>query len=286
LAAEELNYRPNALARGLKLAETGALGMLVPSLRNPVFADVIRGAFQRATQRSFVVLLAEDTGEADAQRAYSSLVQEGRIDGLLVASARIGGSILDLLGSGRFPSVFLNRREAGSDRNVSMREEDAGRLAAEHLIAQGHTRLAQLAGPEDFDTAQRRLAGFLEVASAHGLEPEVVRAPFEEAAAREAMHGLLGRSPRPTGIFVSNLNQAIGAVAALHDLHVRVPEELALVACDDDPIIDFLEVPVTTIRMPLAELGAAGVDALLTQIEGDDPHDVVVPTPPELVVRG
>jgi LacI family transcriptional regulator len=284
-AARRLHYRPNAIARGLKLAETGALGLLVPSLRNPVFADIIHGAFRRAAERGFVVLLVEDTGDVEAQRAYRSLVEEGRIDGVLVASARAGSSVLERLGTGAFPSVFLNRRQIGSGRNVAMREEDAGRIAAERFLELGHRRLGQLAGLSELDTAQRRMAGFVETAAREGIKPEVVRASYEEADARAAMRELLALDPRPTAIFISNLNQAIGAVAAVRDAGVRVPEELSLIACDDDPIIDFLEPLLTTIRMPLAELGAAAVDALLAQIDGGEPEDVVVPVAPELVER-
>src|SRR5436190_1397964 len=92
-AARELRYRPNALARALKTATTGAIGLLVPSLRNPVYSAIIRGAFDRAWERSFVVLLAEDLDESSAQQAYERLVQEGRIDGLMIASTRPGSPL-------------------------------------------------------------------------------------------------------------------------------------------------------------------------------------------------
>ena len=146
-AATRLRYRPNAMARGLKLASTGALGLLVPSLRNPVYSAIIRGAFDRAWERQFVVLLAEDIGASSAQQAYERLVEEGRIDGLLIASARPGSPLFDHLVDDPIPCVFVNRRHLGSGRNAAMREEDAGRLAAEHLLGLGHTRLAHISGP-------------------------------------------------------------------------------------------------------------------------------------------
>jgi len=280
-----LGYRPNAIARSLKLAETGSLGLLVPSLRNPVLADVIRGAMTRAWERNFVVLLAEDTGEDAAQRAYERLVQEGRIEGLLVASAHLGDRTWRRYLADNVPCVFLNRRYAGSHRNVSMREEDAGRVAATHLIELGHRRLAHIAGPADLDTACRRLAGFVEGAEKVGVAPAIVHASFDERAGFVAMTELLLLKPRPTAIFVSNINQAIGAVVGARRSHVRIPRDLAVVACDDDPIAEFLEVPLTTIRMPLAELGRTAVDALLDQVAGVAPHDIVVPDSPTLIVR-
>src|SRR3954454_21202275 len=159
-AAADLRYRPNAVARALRSASTGALGMLVPSLRNPVYAEIIRGAFERAWERNFVVMLAEDRGGEDAERAYERLVQQGRIDGMLIAGLHPDSILPAHAAQAPVPFVFVNRRQPGG-HNISMREEDAARIAVEHLLALGHTRIAHLAGPADIDTARRRLTGYL-----------------------------------------------------------------------------------------------------------------------------
>lgn len=286
-AARRLRYRPNAAARGLKTAATGALGMLVPSLRNPVYSEIIRGAFECAWDRGFVVVLVEDSGTPAAQQAYERLVQERRIDGLLIASSRADNrSLLEHLIAESVPCVFVNRRLARSGRNVVMREEYAGRIAAEHLLELGHTRLAHLAGPSGLDTADRRRNGFVRAASRAGVAAAVRHAAFDEAAGFGAMGELLDTSPRPTAVFVSNVNQAIGAVAAVRRRDLRIPADLSLITNDEDPFVEYLECPLTTIRMPLGELGRTGVDALIAQISGAQPTDVLVPTAPEIVVRG
>jgi DNA-binding LacI/PurR family transcriptional regulator len=282
--AKELRYRPNILARGLKTAATSTFGMLVPSLRNPVYADIVRGAVAEAARRGYVIVLAEDDSTVTEQ-AWDRLVEEGRIDGIIVASAAPGNPILQLVAGSRVPYVFVNRRVPGSGRNVYMREGDAGRLAAEHLIGLGHVALAQVAGPLGLDTASRRAAGFADAVVSAGLElPALVEAPFDERGAFDAMGRLLSRA-RPTGVYVSNLNQAIGVLARVRRSGLRVPDDLSLVTYDDDPLADFLEVPLTAIRMPLGELGAAAIDALAAQIDGEAPRDVEVTTPPQLVLR-
>ena len=283
-AAAELRYRPNATARALRSASTGALGMLVPSLRNPVYSEIIRGAFERAWERDFVVVLAEDRGGGEAERAYERLVEQGRIDGLLIAGVRPDSLLPERAAGASVPFVFVNRRQPGG-HNVSMREEDAAAMAAEHLLGLGHTRVAHLAGPADIDTARRRVAGFLAVARGRGIEPRVVHAAFDERAGHEAMLALLEAEDPPTGVFVSNINQAIGALAAVRVAGRRVPDDVSLIAYDDDPIGDFLFPPLTAIRMPLHELGAAGVDAIMARIGGRPAADVTVQTAPELVVR-
>jgi DNA-binding LacI/PurR family transcriptional regulator len=285
-ASTSLGYRPNAVARGLALATTGTLGLLVPSLRNPVYAEIIRGAFDSAWDKGFVVLLAEDTGSHTAQTAYERLVQEGRIDGLLIASSTgANRDVLRRLLDESVPCVFVNRRLAGSGRNVVMRERDAGRLAAEHLLELGHRRLAIVAGPRDLDTSRLRCRGFVETAERAGATVDVHVAALDEAAGFNAMGEILDGSRRPTGAFVSNLSQAIGAVAAARRHGVRIPDELSLIANDEDPFVEYLDTPLTTIRMPLEELGRLAVGALVDQLSGDDARDVLVPSEPELVLR-
>jgi DNA-binding LacI/PurR family transcriptional regulator len=285
-AALELQYRPNAIARGLRLATTGTLGLLVPSLRNPVNSAIVRGAFDRAWERNFVLVLAEDTGESDtAEDAYERLVEEGRIDGLLIQSARLGNPHLAAFGSGPVPCVFMDRAHPGSGRNVTMRDADAGSMVAEHFLALGHRSLAHLAGPTELDTVARRRAGFVERAHTLGPTPIVVPAALSEEAGYRALRELLEHPAAPTAVFIANINQALGAVAAVREAGIRVPEELSLVCHDDDPVCDFLDTPLTAVRMPLHELGSTAVDVLLDQVEGGAPRDVVIETEPELVLR-
>lgn len=283
--AEELGYRPNAIARGLKLETTSTLGLLLPTLRNPVLADLIHGAFRRAWEHDRVLLVAEDES-ASAGTPYERLVRSGRIDGLLIASTRIGLREHRAFVEDGLPCVFVNRRSPGSNRNVSMADEEAGRMAARHLLELGHSAIGHLAGPEDLDTARRRTGGFAEVLEAAGVVPATVGAEFAVAGGAEAARRLFGEAPeRPTAVFVSNVQQAVGAVAAIRSLGLRIPADVAVVSCDDDPLLEYLEVPVSGIRMPLVELGAAAVDALLEQIGGATPSDVVIDDLPKLIVR-
>jgi len=285
-AARELQYRPNAIARGLRLATTGTLGLLVPSLRNPVNSPIVRGAFDRAWERNFVLVLAEDTGESEAaEDAYERLVEEGRIDGLLIQSARLGNPHLDHFASGPVPCVFMDRAHPGSGCNVTMRDADAGRMVADHFLDLGHRSLGHLAGPLELDTVARRRNGFVARARAADATPAVVPATLSEEAGYGAMCELLDHPAAPTAVFVANINQALGAVAAVRERGMRVPEELSLVCHDDDPVCGFLDTPLTAVRMPLHELGSTAVDVLLEQVEGAAPRDVVIETAPELVVR-
>jgi len=283
-AARELQYRPNAMARGLKLAATGTLGLLVPSLRNPVNSPIVRGAFDRAWARDFVLVLAEDTGEGAAD-AYARLVEERRIDGVLIQSARLGSAHLEAFASGLVPCVFMDRRDPQSGRNVFMRDEEAGRMVAAHFLELGHRSLAHLGGPVDLDTVLRRCDGFVERAREAGVDPLVLPAGLSEEEGHRAMLALLAHEPAPTAVYIANINQALGAVAAVRKSGLSVPAQLSLVCHDDDPVCGFLDAPLSAVRMPLQELGSSAVDALIDQIGGAPGRGIVVETPPELVLR-
>jgi LacI family transcriptional regulator, galactose operon repressor len=284
-AASDLGYRPHAAARGLKRAETGALGLLVPPLTNPVYVRIIRGAFERALERDFVVLLVEDVDPAQADRTASRLVQAGRIDGLMIASARPGHPLLRSVRRDRVPHVFVNRGVARSGRNVVIDEARASAAALAHLLQLGHTQIGHVAGPRALDTARRRTKGFVEAAAAHGLRIEVAEGDFGESGGATAARDLLGRRSDVTALYTSTLSQAVGVYHAGWELGLDVPGKLSLIGYDDMPLAEYLRPPLTTVRTPLAELGAAAVDALVDQLLGAEPRDVVVGGEPDVVVR-
>lgn len=280
--AARLRYRPNHAARALKTARTMALGMIVPELTNVAYASIAQGADERASRAGYALLVA--TGSVrDRLQAL-----EGRIDGLLVGiatSETLDGGALD----GGLPAILVNRREAVDLPSVTVDDEAGAALATAHLLAIGHRRIAHVAGPQDSDTGRRRLAGYRAELERQGVEvrPELIaEAPYDEAGGRVAAERLLGLAQRPTALFVANIRAAVGALAAARALGLRVPTDLSVVGFHDAPFTTYLDPPLTTVRMPLAEMGARAVESLLAVIAGEPVEDVRVGAPPELVVRG
>lgn len=284
-AARELGYRPHAAARGLRRAQTGALGMLVPSLENPVYTQLMRGAFSRAAQRGYTVLLAEDFEEQEAGETFARLVLEGRIDGLVVASTRPAHPLLALLDERPLPHVFVNRGVPGSGRNVVMDEARAVQLALGHLADLGHRRVAHIAGPLTLDPVVRRVAAARAEAKRLQLAVTIVEAEFTETGGAEAARQLLTGGAAVTAVHTATVSQGIGVLNAAWELGVSVPERLSVVSQADIGLADFLVPPLTAIRMPLGELGTAAIDALVEQIETGATADRVVAAEPELVLR-
>ncbi|WP_405734409.1 LacI family transcriptional regulator [Streptomyces sp. NBC_01537] len=290
-AAEALGYRPHSGARGLAGAGTHALALLVPALANPTYVTMARGAYQRARELGYLSLLAEDFDGQEADGSFNDLVQHGHVDGLLIASARPGHPLLDALNRSPVPHVFLNRSVEGSGRNVTMDVARSSVTALDHLHGLGHRAVGHIAGPPGIAPSEARKQAFLQHAEKLGLSAApVASGDFTEEGGVSAALQLLrpgadGTTP-VTALYTSSLAQAIGAMAAIRDLGLRIPEDISVVGNDDMPVAGHLSPPLTTVAMPLYELGAAAVDALVAAIQGTPQGDIVVPTEPRLVLRG
>ena len=280
-AAARLEYRPNTAARTLKTARTMAVGMTVPDLANQNYATIAVGAEQRATAASDVLLVA--SGSASERM----LALHGRIDGLLVGMAT---SETPRLGEfrGGIPALLVNRREPCGIPSVTVDDEAGSALATRHLVSLGHSAIGHVAGPQNADTARRRLRGYVGALAEAGIEarPEwICETSFDEAGGHVAASRLLRLDSRPTALFVGNVRAAIGVMAAARRLALRIPEDLSLVGFHDAPFAGFLDPPLTTVRMPLLEMGRHAVDRLLALVAGEEVGDHMVETPPELIVR-
>jgi len=287
-AAHRLNYRPNALARGLKLARTMTIGVVIPNLAYPVNAEIIRGAERRAAAAGYVIVLADAEEFLQTGEAYRRLLLERRVDGLLIASASTTERFLRQLSSQARPFVLVNRRVPRVGPSVTVDDARGMKLAVGHLVRLGHTRIGHIAGPRDADTALRRLAGFRAGLRAAGLRAAprlVVETSLTEEGGFEAMRKLLAPRRPPTAVAVWSLAAAVGALSAAKQVGVRVPEELSLVTFHDAPLAAYLDPPLTAVRMPLAEMAERSVECLLRMIAGEHVRSVVVSAPPVLVER-
>lgn len=277
-------YRPNALARALKRRRTGAFAFVVPMLRNPIWVRLQRGALQRAAERGYVVMIMEEpTDEPKPPHAYRYLVDESRADGLLIATARRVSAQAD--GVPGAAHVYVNRRGPHRGNNVVMDESGAVRLFLDHVAALGHRSLAMIDGRPEVDTVQRRVSAARRMCAARGIRLTVLHAAATEEGGWDATVKLLRGAGRPTACGVGSLNQLFGVMAALRGAGVPVPAGMSLVSFDEDECLAFLDVPVTSVAMPLAELGSAAVDALIARIDAGPHRDVLIREPMALVHR-
>lgn len=283
-AIRALGYHPNAAARSLRTAQSGTLGLLIPDFANPIYAEIIKGAEQAAIERGALLL----TGTASDERPerYVEMLASGRVESLLLASDSLARSTVEaMVGTGR-RVVSVNQRVRGVERCVLADDERASQIAMGHLVELGHQRIAHIRGPVGSDTAKRRLSGYLKALRTAGLARDdclVAGNGYTTAAGGAAMHQLLALPHRPTAVLVANVAAAIGALSAAHRIGARVPEDISVVAIHDIPLAENLTPPLTTVRMPLAEMGREGVLALFEDAPGSG--RTVVRHPTELMVR-
>jgi len=296
-ASETLSYRPNALARGLRTRRTDTLGLIIPSLENVGFSEVTHGIQAAAAMagRLVVVVEAEAVERAGDLLAmddpYSRLISDGRVDGLIVAFATLDDHLVMQLAERGIPLVLVNRRTVGVHGSVVVDDERGSAVAVEHLVGLGHRRIGYVGLAAETDTARRREHGFRSAMTDAGLsvDPRWLAAGAPTlSGGRGAVEGMLGAlgADRPSGLVVASLLGAIGVLTGLRAASIDVPTELSVIAFNDHELAAHLDPPLTTVRMPNFQMGAEAVELLLEAIEGQAQRDLMIETPPEVIVRG
>jgi DNA-binding LacI/PurR family transcriptional regulator len=288
-AARRLDYTPSHAARAMRHGRSNSIGLAVHEISNPVYAEIIVGAQKAATDAGYVLLLADIDGLAKGDSAFRRAIYGGAIDGLLLQRAGTPSDrrILREAGS-RIPTVLLNDRST-TLASVALDDAAGARVATQHLVDLGHTRIGHL---RIGGTARSgaRVRGWRDVLRKAGLaeHPEwIVDGGHTVESGYKGMTALAALPDRPTGIVAANVLAAIGAMTAAREAGLSVPGDLSVVAIHDVPYAAHLTPSLTTVAMPLRELGAAAVTLMLERLSGSDPRHVVVHDPaPALVLRG
>ncbi|MCL6431792.1 MAG: LacI family transcriptional regulator [Anaerolineae bacterium] len=288
-AIAELDYVPNVLARGLRSSRTHTLGLLVTDITNGFWTTVARGAEDAAVGNGYSVFLCNTDESATKQEQYLRALLSHRVEGAIIAPASSDRSALTALERARLPFVIVDRRVPGVNADLVLGDSLGGaRELVEHLLARGHRRIAHLGGPVGVSTADDRERGYREalMAAGIGVEPGLVqRGDYKLESGRRLMRQLLGCSPLPTAVFAANNVLAVGALAALRERGLRVPEDMALVCFDDLPQASLIDPFLTVAAQPAYELGATAVRLLLERLAhpGRPPETVVLPV--QLLIR-
>lgn len=285
-AAEEVGYRANAAARGLRSARTMTLGLLLPGFSSPVYSSIAHGVEERAGEHGYGLVLGTHAA-GDPHETITDMLMHGRVDGLLVSSGRIEDRALRRL-VGQVPQsvVLVNRQVRGVAASVVLRDADASAVAVAHLAELGHRRICGIFGPGSLDTMVRRRRGFLAACAERGVEASVVEMPErDQRAGFSGVRRALDSDPRPTAVVAGTFPMAVGALAGLHHAGIDVPGRMSVVAVHNDDLADYLVPRLTTVAMPTERLGAEAVELAIALINGGEPRRVVVPDPPRLVRR-
>jgi LacI family transcriptional regulator len=290
-AAIKLDYRPSKMARGLTLARTGIIGLVVPSLTDVFFPEVISAIEAPLVKAGYSVILADANADSQVEQARIHDLLTWRVDGLIIAPSQSSSQagLFWELWRREIPFVTIDRTFPETPFcSVSTDDEAGVAMAVDHLVAAGRARIAWAgAGPLSLSTSRLRQAGYAAGLIRNGILPVpdyALHLPVSESAGRQAVARILALNPRPDAVICFSDHVALGVLEACAQHGIRVPEDLAVVGYADLPFARMLKVSLTTIRQPQALLGRRAVELLLKCMEKKK-HSERIVLPVELIVR-
>ena len=290
---KELNYQPNLAARALVTGRTSMAGLIVPDLTHPFFAQVAKGLSQVLRKKGYGLLISSSEEDPELERREIDQLLARRVDVLIIASAQWTVESFRRIEECNTPYVLIDRQFAGLAANfVGVDDVAVGAMATGHLLAAGARRVAHIRGPE-VSTALGRVEGYRQALAARGLAPLAgyVAAGGSgddrgDVSGYQAMRRLLALEPRPDGVFCYNDPIAMGALKAILEAGLRVPEDVAVVGCGNVLYAELLRVPLSSVDQDSASIGKQAARLALSLVESKTrprPRSVLVK--PTLVVR-
>ncbi|WP_170313729.1 LacI family DNA-binding transcriptional regulator [Phytoactinopolyspora halophila] len=291
-AITRLGYVRNNAARQLRDGRTRTVGLVVLNIANPFFIDVIRGVEETLHRAGLSVILCNSDGQPLREESNVEMLEEQQVEGVLISPVDPGSAWLAKLGDRGVPIVLLDSRADGSGQcSVSVDDVLGGRLAASHLLEQGHERLVYVSGPPLLHQVTERREGVLAAMTEAGVPADrltvIECSELSFGAGCDAGERLLGIRPRPTAVICANDLLALGVLQVMFANGVSVPGDVALVGYDDIDFAAGSAVPLTSVRQPRYELGQTAATLLLHEVDdGPDEHEhQQIVMSPELVVR-
>lgn len=270
-AINELGFRPNGLARSLRSNETKTIGLIIPDVANPFFPEVARGVEDAACKRGYSVILCNSGNDRSKETMYFQVLQERRIDGIILTGSGSLSEYAQLREMDQFPVVFLDRNAEGLDvDSVESDSYNGACQAVQHLIELGHREIAFVSGSSATSTGSRRQRGYIDTLAGHGITPPpeyIVPGDFTLEAGRFAGLTLLNGSRRPTAIFVSSDIEAIGVMMAAESLRLSIPRDLSVVGFDNTLLSTVTRPALSTVSQPKYDMGQQAVKLLIERLQ-------------------
>ncbi len=283
-AARQLNFTPSGAARSLITRRTDTIGALLPDLHGEYFSELIRGIDTAARSRGLHLLLSSSHGDA-AEAAAALRAMNGRVDGLLVMTPHADAGFLQLNLPASLPAVLIGTAAGrGAHPRLDVDNHGGALAMTRHLAATSGGTVACIAGPADHAEVRERLRGYHD-ALPPGTEAWVVDGDFTQRSGYAAAQRLVAGGVRPAAVFALNDTMAIGCLAGFAEAGWRVPHDVAVAGFDDIPTARYVTPPLTTVRVPIAALGARALDALADTVDGAADVPPATRLPVQLVVR-
>jgi LacI family transcriptional regulator len=273
-AVGALDYRPSSVARSLRMKRTYTFGLVVTDIANPFFPELVKAADDAARLAGYSIVLGSSAYDERRAVHYLDLMADRRVDGLIVASSIVAAEAWEWLAHAPVPSVVVNVEPVDATATVITSDnEDGMRLATEHLLALGHTRLAHISGAFAYTAASVRVRGFLAACRAAGLNPEsmpILQGDGQFAGGETAAARLIAEFPDVTGVVCYNDLTAIGLLAGSRSAGRSVPRDLSIIGCDDIAPASWVSPALSTVAQQSGEMGRLAVERLIEVLDNPD----------------
>lgn len=267
----EMNYRPNAQARGLATRRTEMLGLMIPDITDPFYVNIVSGVEAEANRLGYTLNLCTTHGDSERERNVAEILTSRLVDGVIVMAYRLTPAELRELSEGHVPIVMIDDPEAaGQLPSIIVNNVALGRTAATYLLKLGHRRIGFIHGVEGSSSSAARYEGYTQALESHGIQPDPVlveRGDFSYAGGLEAARKLLSLPDRPTAIFAANDQMAFGLMNAAAQMGLSVPGDVSVIGVDDIEAAALVVPGLTTLRQPTREMGACAVQILERMIK-------------------
>jgi LacI family transcriptional regulator, galactose operon repressor len=287
-AAEMMGYEPNIAARSLRTDRTNTIGIIVDDLLSPFTPPIVRGIQDYLNEHGFLSLIVNSDWDPDQEQAAIKTLLSRPVDGIIFVEYS-HQTTSDVLEQSNKPRVFVHRLFGSPIKNSVVPDDYYGAsLATEHLINLGHRRIGYINGPENWHTCRARLSGYQNTLASHNLVFDaalVQPGDWELESGYGAAENLLKLAERPTAIFAANDQMALGAIYAIQDAGLRVPEDVAVVGYDNRNFTKTVRPSITTVNMPVIEMGGVAAELLLRQIAEGRKEAEEIKVKGQLIVR-
>lgn len=289
-AIEELEFKPNPVAQGLVHKRTGLIGVVIPDITNPFFAELVKGIEEVVREKNYNMILCNTTHNGDKELDYLNMLKEKYVDGIIFMTAKVSHEHKEFFRKSKLPVTFINRK--CEDIHVASLDIDNYQAAFDmttFFLKRGHRRVAIIRAPlTDKTSGYERYRGYQDAMESYGIKPDdalVMRSNFKIESAYKAVKKFLKEQKPVTAIFATSDLMAIGAIRCLHDHNLHVPNQVEVAGFDDIPMASYYSPSITTVRQPISEMGKKATRLLIKEIKSEPINSRNIILPYQLILR-
>ncbi|MCI2081933.1 MAG: LacI family transcriptional regulator [Bacteroidales bacterium] len=284
--AQKCNYTPSALAKGLRTNKTDTLGLIIPSIDNPYFANIAHIIIQEARSHDYTIILVDTMEDEILEREGISSLLSRKVDGMVVVPCGQNADLLERTNGNEMPVVLVDRYYGSTSLPYVCTDNfNGGYIATRHLIDKGHKKIACIEGPRHSMPVKERVRGYMQALKEAGLEENanIVGENFSIQNGYVETKLLLNKKERPTAIFSLSNTILLGSIKAINESGLHIPDDISAISFDNYAYLDYMNPSITRISQPIEEIGILAVKLLIESIAQGKNSTSQIQLPPRLI---